>query len=300
MTKRFEPAPTWANPLVAPSVPEPYPHHPVHPRTGKVQLADLRKLHPAGHYPDVPDKAALELATALHEVNSSEAAVSWAAQEAAQDYFNKYGLAATLDETFRLRTLPAKAPATAVMPAVRILRDRDAENPRAEDGGTLGPAAVLLGRMYCWHKQYTMGDEQPGDDPITWMEDHKDQFAVVLPVYMYDHGARTLSTSPFNDRFDSGQLGWITARRQDILHWASKKTLTKKLIERATAVLEHEVRTYSAYLEGDVWGYEVSIGDEVVDSCWGFYGDALADIKDTIQSEYVGLVDAAWQERRSW
>jgi len=67
--------------------------------------ADLRKLHPSGHYPGVEDKAAMQLATAMHEAESDDVAVSWSAQERAQDYFNEHGLAATLDEMFRLQKL---------------------------------------------------------------------------------------------------------------------------------------------------------------------------------------------------
>ena len=47
---------------------------------------------------------------------------------------------------------------------------------------------------------------------------------------------------------------------------------------------------YSAYLDGEVYGYEVYLGDRFIDSCWGFYGEpgykfAVECAKDAIHSE---------------
>lgn len=64
--------------------------------------ADLRTLHPAGHDPSTEDRAALQLAEAIHYAESDHCVVSWSAQERAQDFFNAHGLAATLDEIARL------------------------------------------------------------------------------------------------------------------------------------------------------------------------------------------------------
>lgn len=66
--------------------------------------ADLRKIHPPGTYPSVEDKAALQLSSEYSYADNPDAAcVSWAAQERAMNFYNKHGLAATLDEIFRLR-----------------------------------------------------------------------------------------------------------------------------------------------------------------------------------------------------
>jgi hypothetical protein len=67
--------------------------------------ADLRKLHPAGHYLGVEDRAALRLARAMHATESTHCVTSWSAQERAQNFFNEYGLARTLDECERLEAL---------------------------------------------------------------------------------------------------------------------------------------------------------------------------------------------------
>ena len=67
--------------------------------------ADLHKQHDAGHYPNTEDKAARELAMAIHVSEDVHCVVSWSAQERAQDFFNEHGLAATLDEITRLKPL---------------------------------------------------------------------------------------------------------------------------------------------------------------------------------------------------
>lgn len=67
--------------------------------------ANLRTLRPVGTYPSVEDKAALQLARAIHAAESTHCVTSWSAQERAQDYFNEHGLAATLDEIQRLEAL---------------------------------------------------------------------------------------------------------------------------------------------------------------------------------------------------
>ena len=69
------------------------------------QQADLRKLHPAGSYPNVADKAALRLARAIHRAEDTHCATSWSAQERARDFYNEHGLASALDEATRLEAL---------------------------------------------------------------------------------------------------------------------------------------------------------------------------------------------------
>lgn len=63
---------------------------------------DLSKLEQAGTYPDTLTKCALELASAMHRAESTDCAVSWAAQKRAQDFVNEHGLGPALDEMFRL------------------------------------------------------------------------------------------------------------------------------------------------------------------------------------------------------
>ena len=51
--------------------------------------------------------------------------------------------------------------------------------------------------------------------------------------------------------------------------------------------LRQEVETYSQYLSGDVYGYEIHKHGEVVDSCWGFYGYDTAEEEAKAQLKYI-------------
>jgi hypothetical protein len=156
-----------------------------------------------------------------------------------------------------------------------IEQDTDPQNPRTdyENAGT----------MVCFHRRYTLGDKHNIDhgdfNSHAEIEAHliKEYNAVIiLPLYLYDHSGITMATTSFNDRWDSGQIGFIYMDRETILKEApgSPKILTAKAKKWATKCLESEVTTYDQYLTGDVYGYiiEDAEGDEI-ESCWGFYGE---------------------------
>ena len=158
---------------------------------------------------------------------------------------------------------------------VVIRQEDEAESPREwENEGT----------MLCWHDRYRLGDEQL--EPPEGVEDVPDD-VVRLPLYLYDHGGLTMSTSPFSCDWDSGQVGWIYAKLED------PKDASARARARVTKNLIGEVEVYDMYLRGEVYGYRVyKHGDdeewllEEVGSCWGFYGD----------HDKSGLFDAVKQE----
>jgi hypothetical protein len=149
---------------------------------------------------------------------------------------------------------------------IKVYTDNDPENPRNWDN---------LGTMVCFHRRYNLGDEH-GLSKDEAIEITKRKDVVWLPIYAYEHGGITISTSrdyPYNDAWDSGQLGFIyvdyaTIRKE--YHWA---LLTKGRINKIVEYLRAEVEVYDDYLTGSVYGYKVEDehGNEI-DSCWGFYG----------------------------
>ena len=202
--------------------------------------------------------------------------------------------------------------------SVKILQDTPSygDGPREWDN---------MGTMVCWHGRYKLGDEQPREsvddywrtlamqiDPTVeeriyyweWgdgsyradAEDRiqtiiekaiDDNIAVMLPLYLYDHGGITMRTTGFSCPWDSGQVGFIYATKETLRKEYSVKRVTKATIKRAEKCLKGEVETYDDYLTGNVWGYDIEItGSETCptcghtahptdfeDSCWGFYGD---------------------------
>ena len=106
-----------------------------------------------------------------------------------------------------------------------------------------------------------------------------DHYAILLPVFAYEHGGITISTGSFSDPWDSGQVGVIFITKEKARHeWGGASgILNKKRIAQAVKCLELEVKSMDEYLTGDVYGYVLKDkkGDEI-DSCWGFYGSNVA------------------------
>lgn len=171
---------------------------------------------------------------------------------------------------------------------LRIDIDSDPVSPR--DWGNLGVIAT-------WHRRYTLGDEQPTEEAPEFIE-NLPEGTIVLPVYIYDHSGITLSTMPFSCPWDSGQLGIIYAT-------LSRKEKLGVAFSDVGKQLQDEIETYSQYVGGDVYGFtrfkEVvcetcgNREEEVIDSCWGFFGH---------DHEASGLLEAAkitdleeWEEQ---
>lgn len=146
---------------------------------------------------------------------------------------------------------------------LEIVQDTDAESPLDWDG--------RLGRIVCWHRRYKLGDEQPTIGSQEWLAENADDIFVALPVYMYDHSGITIRTTPFECRWDSGQLGHIYCTKQNAVHYGFR--LDDDAIDVIEKALVEEIAQYDQYLRGDVWGFRLlTDDDELVDSCWGFYG----------------------------
>lgn len=167
---------------------------------------------------------------------------------------------------------------------IKIFIDENAFSPRENDN---------LGTMICFHKRYNIGDvghQFKSSDYSSWEELEKDLvangYAVILPIYMYDHGGVTISTSPFSCRWDSGQVGYIAVKKKKLYEEYGVKRLTKKIIDIAEGVLKAEIEEYDNYLQGNVYGFISYEEGEEVDSCWGFIGD---NFEENGLYDYAGI-----------
>ncbi len=91
-----------------------------------------------------------------------------------------------------------------------------------------------------------------------WVEKAIEQTVVMLPLRLYDHSGISMSTShgyPYNDPWDSGQVGWIYATREDIVK--EYDDFSKESVEKAIHLMKSEVEVYDQYLRGDVHGFEL-------------------------------------------
>lgn len=169
-----------------------------------------------------------------------------------------------------------------------IVNDHDPESPREWDN---------LGTMYCWHRRYELGDEQPSQSPDEWYAENVKPNDIALPLYLYDHSGITMSTGSFSCPWDSGQVGWIHIAAEKIRDEFGWKLITEKRRKKIADILRAEVVTYDSYLRGDVWGFILrDDAGEVVDSCYGFYDDKEG-IGHHLPKEALPLLDNAWENR---
>ena len=190
-----------------------------------------------------------------------------------------------------------------------------ADNPRGESN---------LCTMVCWHRDYSLGDKHNFDNPdefmqhlyldVTgkhWCDDHDSDdwqdvykelqttsLVLIKPINLYDHSGLTVSTSncyPYNDRWDSGIVGFIYVTKKTIFKECGNIT-EENWLERADKYLEGEMKTYDQYLIGDVYSFRLTKtviqqdkcphcgevireyeDEEFVDGCSGFYGYCLEE-----------------------
>jgi hypothetical protein len=163
---------------------------------------------------------------------------------------------------------------------IEIEQDTDAESPREWDN---------VGTMVCFHRDYTLGDKHSyssGDELIEFLETEKPP--VVLPLFLLDHSGLAMRTGRFAEDsagWDTSNVGVIYVTNEKIKKEFGK--VTKETIETARRCLEGEVKTYSQYLEGDVYGYTINDQNgEHLDSCWGFFGFDDCKQEALSQAEY--------------
>jgi len=136
-----------------------------------------------------------------------------------------------------------------------ITIDNEPESPRQCDN---------FGTMVCFHGKYNLGDEHGyrGETFNSWDElrqeiESNENPGVILPLYLYDHSGITMKTSPFNDRWDSGQVGFIFVSkdkiREEFAIEDKDAEITDEIFENAKKILESEVLLYDYYLTGDVY-----------------------------------------------
>lgn len=188
---------------------------------------------------------------------------------------------------------------------VEIFTDHEAENPREEYDH--------LGAILHTHPRYDLGVRVSGEheaevymlaeancdsycqccgervysDGSEWVHEDEDSACwekrvdlsavVVLPVFAYEHGGITLSTSEFSDPWDSGQVGVIFVPVEKVIRNLGKGTGYREARFWGARVLGAEIREFDQFLQGDVWGYRITYKGDAKKSpeqetLWGVYG----------------------------
>lgn len=190
--------------------------------------------------------------------------------------------------------------------ALHILPDYDPQSPREWDN---------ICEMACWHRRYKLGDEcthglEPGEylaKLVHKYEPNRDTYDMsvdelldaCIPYYeirslwIYDHAGLSMSFGPV-DQWDSGQVGWIVAEKQNVLLCCGANEESWRTV--AGKLMDDEVHMYDWYLKGEVYGFKLYERYNSkqpwteVDCCYSFYG---SDIEENGMCDYVpGLKQA--------
>lgn len=147
-------------------------------------------------------------------------------------------------------------------------------------------------KMICFHSKYMLGDKHgfvKPDDFLDWLNASDSKYFLVKELYIYDHSGLTISTGPFIDPWDSGQVGWIYVDLREVckeLFGTFSEEIFEnnraKIFEQAKKYIQGEVEEYDMYLQGEVYGYSIDCYKSMdgtrkryekgFDSCFGFYG----------------------------
>lgn len=139
-----------------------------------------------------------------------------------------------------------------------------------------------LGTIINWHTRFNLGDENINPKEYTSLNDiiskNTSKDDICLPLFLYNHSSLSLSTKPFNCRFDSSQIGIIKVSKTKIRKEYSCKKVTKKIKEKVIEVLKNEILYFDKYLKGEFYILEILDNNkEIEESCAGFVGDNPID-----------------------
>lgn len=175
---------------------------------------------------------------------------------------------------------------------IEIVYDTDPESPRMWDN---------VGTIYSNHRNYnpdghTLDEllENPDyqNEDGNFDQEKFDKDYIWLKIYAYIHGGTTIRcSSPYSCPWDSGLFGIIAVTKDDAIEKFGLKG-GRDYIEK---ILSAEIKELNDYYTGDVYGFRIKKEDELIDSCYGYYGDD--SLKD-LEAECKNIIDGRITESR--
>ncbi len=162
-----------------------------------------------------------------------------------------------------------------------------------------------MGKMLCSHRNYNLGDIQ------IKTQDEFDEYLKVkhfkMPLYLLDHSGLSMRTTKFFEDpqgWDSGMIGYIYITHDEIRKEYNVKKITSKILKKVESIFIAEVKEYSLYLEGSVYGYQLynvkncdleHEHKEIVDSCYGFVCESYNEMLENVII-HIGGQESDWIE----
>jgi len=111
----------------------------------------------------------------------------------------------------------------------------------------------------------------------------------IKPVYILDHSGVKLSLNPFNDKFDSGLLGYcyITKEEAKSLFKTSTMTLTKEIMSN---YINEFIQDYNYYINGEC--YIFSIDYKGYQDSLSYIGNLEEEYNRFIENEFNSLLES--------
>ncbi len=155
---------------------------------------------------------------------------------------------------------------------IEVRQAYDVQDPF--EGGKLGRFA-----FFDRTRAYENETDLSSDDFDSWeeMQEHIESkrgldAPVCVPVYIYRHSGDALSLTPFSCTWDSGQLGFALASRQEIRDWLDCKYVRQDKIERADEIVRAQVETLAKHVSGEVYDWHIHKDGEPVEVVGQFCG----------------------------
>jgi hypothetical protein len=171
---------------------------------------------------------------------------------------------------------------------ITIEHDELAESPREWDN---------LGVIVSASRKHPFGQEYPHSlNPLNFggfeglrkaIKSHCNN-GIILPIFLLDHSGIAISTLPFNDPWDSGQIGYIYCEERMIRKEYSiprGEEISEEILEKVKEILRSEIKTLNQFLQGDIYHYTISLNGEILDTRHSIYGEeqALAEAKEMVE-----------------
>ena len=112
-------------------------------------------------------------------------------------------------------------------------------------------------------------------------------------VYKYEHGNIALSLNPYNDRFDSGILGFIFESKSALRAEFGVKRISSKLEETIVKRLTSELKMLEFWANNEV--YDITIWDEdiiVAEANHAYGSDDVGVLSAELLAEAIFYADA--------
>lgn len=161
-----------------------------------------------------------------------------------------------------------------------------------------------LGKMICFHRRYALGDKHEYAEPFDlqmFFENNKNKICCILPLYLLDHSGLTMSTTSFNDPWDSGQIGFIYCTNEDVKKFGMDP---EKDFDDVKQTLIDEVKTYDKWLTGYPQYFRFIITDEndniIENRCFFEFTnlkDMLNEMKKQTDENFGFLFDKLYQQQ---